>query len=61
MWTLGGLLGGDDKLKVYNLRMKLLKTKEGVEVVVSPVGPTKDAATQEAGNSLLELMKITIA
>jgi len=61
VWTLGGLLGGDDKLKVYNLRMKLLKTKEGVEVVVSPVGPAKDAATQEAGNSLLELMKITIA
>ncbi len=61
VWTLGGLIGDGDKLQSFNLRMKLLKTKDGVEAVVTPAVPTKDAKSQEAGNSLLELLRNTVA
>ncbi len=60
VWTLGGLLG-DDKLKPYNLRLRVLKTKDAVEAVVSPLAPVKDAKSQDAGNSLLELLRSTLA
>ena len=61
VWTLGGLLGGDDKPQVFSLRLKLLKTNGTVEAVASPIDAAKDARTQEAGNTLLELLRNTIA
>jgi outer membrane protein assembly factor BamC len=61
VWTLGGLIGSGDKQQSYNLRLKLLKTNGTVEAIVSPTGGVKDASTQEAGNTLLELLRNTIA
>ncbi|MES2605933.1 MAG: outer membrane protein assembly factor BamC [Pseudomonadota bacterium] len=60
VWTLGGVFGDDD-LPSFNLQLQVLRAGESIEVLVKPTVPTDDAATQEAGNSLLELLRNTIA
>lgn len=62
IWTLGGVLGGDDDLPSYNLQLQLLRAGDTVEVLAKPTGPTaSDSATQDASNSLLNLLRNTIA
>lgn len=60
VWTLGGVFGDDD-LPSFNLQLQVLRAGESIEVLVKPTVPTDDAATQDAGNSLLELLRNTIA
>jgi outer membrane protein assembly factor BamC len=60
LWTLGGVFG-DDKLPSYSLQLQLLRTGDTVEVLAKPSVPTADTATQDATNSLLSMLRNTIA
>lgn len=61
VWTLGGLLGGSNRLPSYNLRLQVLNTGGVVEVLAAPLAPIGGDTASEAGNSLLELLRNTIA
>jgi outer membrane protein assembly factor BamC len=59
VWTLGGLFSGDGDLESYKLRIQLLKTTDSIDVLATPESASPE--NQAAGNSLLELLRNTLA
>jgi outer membrane protein assembly factor BamC len=61
LWTLNGLFGSGDDLPAFTLQLRLLRAGDTVEVLAVPVIPSTEGSVQGAGNSLLELLRNTIA
>lgn len=61
VWTLGGLFSGGNDLPSYNLRLQLLNAGDTIEVLAAPIAPVEGEAARAAGNSLIELLRNTIA
>lgn len=59
--TLGGIVSGDDDAQVFPIRLQLRETQGTVEVLAVPVDTDPDAATQEAVQTLMRLIRNTIA
>lgn len=59
--TLGGVIGGGDEARRYPIRLQLLDTGGVVEVLALPVQDNADSATREAVQTLMRLIKNTIA
>jgi outer membrane protein assembly factor BamC len=59
--TLGGIFSGNDEARVFPIRLQLMETQGAVEVFAVPVDADPDAATQEAVQTLMRLIRNTIA
>lgn len=61
VFTLGGLLSREPEPRLFPVRLQLLETQGVVEVLAVPVQQNPDAATREAVQTLMRLVKNTIA
>lgn len=61
VFTLGGVFSRNDEAQIYPIRLQLLETGGVVEVLAVPVDADPDAATQEAVQALMRLIRNTIA
>lgn len=63
VFTLNGVFSNDDQPTVYPLKIQVLDLDGQVEVIVEPLGPQPQPveATREAEDSLLRLIRNTIA
>jgi outer membrane protein assembly factor BamC len=61
VFTLGGLLSRTPENREYPIRLQLLEVQGVVEVLAVPVDSNPDAATRSAVQSLMRLIKNTIA
>jgi len=59
--TLGGLFSRNDDAQIFPIRLQMLETQGTVEVLAMPVNENPDAATQEAVQALMRLIRNTIA